>query len=70
MNTDWILPAIYYIGLFDAAVIMLGGLVAATVSLLGLELYHFWDRVLPAGIILILSNLAAAIVLGATRWLV
>lgn len=66
---SWYPTVVLYFGLFDAGTIMLMGLVAAFVILMGWDAKKLWDRVGPAVGILIGSNIAAALVLGATRWL-
>lgn len=66
----WTTNVIFYMGMFDAVVIMAGGLLASFVVLMGWDAQKMWDRIFPAGGILILSNIAAAIVLAATRYLV
>lgn len=66
----WYSNAIFYMGIFDAAVLLLGGLVAALVVLMGWDAARIWDRVGPAVAAMIGSNVAAAVILTATRWLI
>lgn len=67
---SWYPHVVLFVGLFDAAATMLGGLASAVVILMGWDAAKLWERVLPAGGALIVSNIAAALILGATRWLV
>lgn len=60
---------VFYFGIFDASLLMLGGLVVATFILLGKDTAAIFERVGPALGTIIGSNVAAALVLGATRWL-
>lgn len=66
---SWYPQVVLYMGIFDAGVIMLLGLVATVVILLGWDARKLWERVFPAVSMLIGSNIAAALILGATRWL-
>lgn len=68
-DMSWIPRLVYYVGIFDAGVIMLGGLVMTVLIICGYEIRKFWERIGPALLCLILSNLAAAIVLVATRYM-
>jgi hypothetical protein len=68
-STDWLVKITFYLGLFDAVAVLLGGLVLAIVILAGWDARFMLDRVIPACVVLILSNLAAAIVLWATKFL-
>ncbi len=65
----WYPTIVLYFGLFDAGVIMLGGVIAAFVILMGWDAKKLWDRIFPALGVVIGSNVAAAIILAATRWL-
>lgn len=66
---NWYPTVVLYLGLFDASVIMLGGVIGAFVILMGWDAQKLWERVFPAVAMLIGSNVAAAIILAATRWL-
>ena len=59
---------ILYIGLFDVAATLIGGLgvAAALLTKADIDLY---DRVFPSFIVLILSTVAAALLLAGTRWM-
>jgi len=69
MNMGWYPTVVLYLGIFDASAIMLGGVACAFVILMGWDASKLWDRILPATFMLIGSNIAAALILGATRWL-
>ena len=66
----WYPSLVFYFGLFDAGIIMVGGLVVAIYILLGKDYSEMLARVGPALGVIIGSNIAAAIILGATRWLI
>lgn len=66
---SWFPQVVFYLGIFDAAIIMLGGLVAAFVILMGWDAKKLWERVLPAVSTVVVSNVAAALVLWAVRYL-
>ncbi len=66
---SWYPTVVLYFGLFDAGVIMLGGVVASFVILMGWDAKKLWERIFPALATVIGSNVAAAIILAATRWL-
>jgi hypothetical protein len=66
---EWYPTVVLYLGLFDAGAIMFGGLSAAFVILMGWDAQKLWERIFPALGMLIASNVAAAITLAATRWL-
>lgn len=65
----WYPTMVFYFGILDAGLIMLGGLVIAVYILLGWDTGKVFERVGPALGTVIGSNVAAAIILGATRWL-
>lgn len=67
---NWYPTLVFYMGLLDAGLIMLGGIVVAVLILLGKDWRPLFERVGPAVGTLIGSNIAAAIILGATRWLI
>ena len=67
---SWYPSLVFYFGLFDAGIIMLGGMVVAIYILLGWDYGKMFERVGPALGTIIGSNVAAAIILGATRWLI
>ena len=69
MMMAWYPKLVLYFGLFDAGLIMVGGLLVAIFILLGIEWHAMFERVGPALAVVIGSNIAAAIILGATRWL-
>ena len=62
---------VLYIGIFDAAIIMVFGVVAAALMLFGTKEQRdaFFERVFPSIAVLVGASLAAALVLGAVRWL-
>lgn len=66
----WYPTMVFYFGLFDAGMIMLGGLLVTTYILVGWDYGKMFDRIFPALATLIGSNIAAAVILGATRWLI
>lgn len=66
----WYPTMVFYFGLFDAGIIMLGGLLVTTYILVGWDYGKMFDRIFPALATLIGSNIAAAVILGATRWLI
>lgn len=66
---SWYPTMVFYFGLFDAGLIMIGGLIVATYILCGWDASKMFERVGPALGTVIGSNIAAAIILGATRWL-
>lgn len=67
---SWYPSLVFYFGLFDAGLIMLGGLFVAGCILIGKDWYGMWERIGPALGVIIGSNIAASIILGATRWLI
>jgi hypothetical protein len=66
---SWYPHVVFYLGIFDAVITMAGGLVTAFVVLMGWDQRRLWERILPAGGAVIVSNIAAALILAATRWL-
>lgn len=71
MNSmSWYPTLIFYMGLFDAGIVMLGGVVVAAMFILKINTDDLMERAGPAVAVLIGTNIAAAIILGATRWLV
>mgnify|MGYP001584263968 CR=1 FL=1 len=66
----WYPTLVFYFGLFDAGLIMLGGLIVAVFILIGKEVGPIMERIGPALGTIIGSNIAAALILGATRWLI
>jgi len=66
----WYPALVFYFGLIDAGLIMLGGVTVASFMLLGINTDELWNRAGPALGTIIGSNIAAAIILGATRWLI
>lgn len=66
---SWFPQFVFYLGIFDAALAMLGGLLAAFIILMGWDAKALWERIMPAGGVIIISNVAAAVILFATRWL-
>ena len=67
---NWYTSFVFYMGSFDAAVCLVGGLVVATMFIFKINTDDLFERAGPAIGVLIGSNFAAAIILGATRWLV
>lgn len=67
---SWYPALVFYFGLFDAGLIMVGGLTVATFIMFGKDWHMLFDRAGPALGTVIGSNVAAAIILGATRWLI
>ncbi|WP_065755223.1 hypothetical protein [Bradyrhizobium paxllaeri] len=65
----WYPTLVFYFGVFDAGLIMLGGLFVAVLILLGKDWRGVFERVGPALGTIIGSNIAAALILGATKWL-
>lgn len=66
----WYPTLVFYMGLLDAGLIMAGGITVATFFIFKMDTADLWDRVGPALGTLVGSNVAAAIILGATRWLI
>lgn len=66
----WYPKLVFVFGLLDAGLIMAGGLFIAGCILVGKEWGPIFERVGPALGTVIGSNVAAAIILGATRWLI
>lgn len=67
---SWYPSLVFYMGLLDAGLIMVGGILVASFILIGKDTALLWERVGPALGTIIGSNIAAAIILGATRWLI
>ena len=65
----WYPSLVFYFGLLDAGLIMVGGLILSVYILCGWDYGKVFERIWPALVTLIGSNIAAAIILGATRWL-
>lgn len=65
----WLPILVFYLGVFDAGIVMLGGLLTAFIILMGWDARKLWERILPAAFAVIASNIAAAMILAATRWL-
>lgn len=70
MNMDWVPSVIFTLGIIDALAVMLGGLVLAALILTGRDTGRFNERVWPALGILLISNVVAALILFATRYMV
>ena len=66
----WYPTLVFYFGIFDAGLIMAGGLIVAFYILIGKDVGALFERIGPALGTLIGSNVAASIVLGATKWLI
>ena len=66
----WYPTLIFYMGLFDGGLVMLGGVVIAAMFIFKINTDDLMERAGPAVGVLIGSNIAAAIILGATRWLI
>lgn len=66
----WYPTLIFYMGLIDAGVVMFGGLVVAIMFIFKINTDDLLERAGPAVGVLIGSNIATAIILGATRWLI
>lgn len=54
---------IFYMGVTDAGLIMAGGAASAFVVLMGWDAKALWERIWPATLCLVGSNIAAAIIL-------
>lgn len=54
---------IFYMGVADAGLIMLGGAASAFVVLMGWDAKALWERIWPATLCLVGSNIAAAVIL-------
>lgn len=66
----WYPSLVFYMGLLDAGLIMIGGITISIFFIFKMDTSDLWNRVAPALGTLIGSNVAAAIILGATRWLI
>lgn len=66
----WYPTLIFYMGLFDGGIVMLGGAVVSAMFIFKISTDDLLERAGPAVGVLIGSNIAAAIILGATRWLI
>lgn len=66
----WYPNVIFYIGMFDAGVLMLGGLASGLVIMMGWDAAKLWERVWPATAIMIATNVGAALLLAAVKWLI
>ena len=58
-----------YIGVIDAAVLLLMGVISAVLILAGVDADLFWKRIWPAVGILMGTSVAAVLILLATRWM-
>ena len=67
---NWYPTLIFFMGLMDAGIVMAGGIVVATMFIFKINTDDLIQRAGPAIGVLIGSNIAAAIILGATRWLI
>lgn len=67
---NWYPKLVFCFGLLDAGLIMAGGLFVAGCILVGKAWQPVFERVGPALATVIGSNVGAAIILGATRWLI
>ncbi len=70
ITMGWVPYVVFLMGVLDAGLIMLGGLVLAGMLVAGKEVDRFLERVAPAVLTLIGCSIAAALVLAATRALV
>lgn len=59
---------VLYIGAIDAFVILLLGLACAGIYLFKLEAKDFWERIVPATLIIVATSLAAGVVMLIARW--
>ncbi len=66
----WYPTVIFYMGLFDGGLVMIGGAVVAVMFIFKIKTDDLLERAGPAVGVLIGSNIAAAIILGATKWLI
>lgn len=66
---QWFSTVVLYLGIFDAAVILIGGLLAAFVILMGWDAQKMWERIGPALGMVVGSTVAASIMLAVTRWM-
>jgi hypothetical protein len=57
------------IGMIDAGVIVVMGIIAAGIIIAGKEAKIFWDRVVPACGVLIGTSIAAGIVMLVSEWM-
>ncbi len=67
---NWYPTLVFYMGLLDAGLIMAGGITVSIFFIFAWNAEDLWNRIGPALGTLIGSNVAAAIILGATRWLI
>lgn len=61
---------VLYIGVFDGLFVLALGAVAAVLYLFNIKADAFYDRVVPACLILIGTSVAAGIIIAITRWIV
>ena len=61
---------VLYLGMFDTAMILMVGVVAAVLYLFKVEPEFFYERVLPAVGIIVGTTIAAGIVMAVTKWIV
>lgn len=68
---DFMSRTVFYLGIVDAALIMLFGIAIAIAFLLGAKDFRdkLMDRAFPALAIIVGASIAAALVLGAIRFL-
>lgn len=66
---SWYATVVFYLGILDAGLVMVGGLFLAVLILTGRDWRPLFERVGPALGVLIGSNITAALILGATKWL-
>lgn len=59
---------IVLLGLFDAAVLLLLGIIASVLILTPFKAAYFWDKAGAAIAIFVCTSVAACIVLVVTRW--
>src|SRR2546430_1534998 len=69
-SMNWFQTIVLYVGVIDAVAVLVGGLVAAFVVLMGWDAQKLWDRIGPAAGILIGSSLGGAVILGGVHWVI
>lgn len=68
VNWEFFKAFVFFLGLFDAAVVVLGGLAIAFYLIIDLTLIR--RTLLPALLVLVLTDVLGVLILVTTRWLI